>query len=80
VHDLETNVSNMENKLHRNVMMNDLKTMMNVQQTEFEQKHKNNLMMEKTLLKESTKFDVFVDDIVEEKRKILEKLRQQRPF
>jgi len=54
--------------------------MLNQQSDDHEQQQHNTLKMEKQLLKDATKFDVFVDDILEEKRKVLEKLRQERPF
>jgi len=50
------------------------------QQDDHEQHQKNTLKMEKKLLQDANKFDVFVDDILEKKRKVLEKLRQERPF
>lgn len=60
--------------------MNELKYMLDVQQADHRSQQQNTLKMETQLLKDATKFDVFVDDIVAEKRRILEQLRQERPF
>lgn len=70
----------MDDKMQRKTQMNDLKQLLGEQQNNHEQHQKNTLKMEKKLLQDATKFDVFVDDILEEKRKVLDKLRQERPF
>lgn len=76
----QKNIEVMEEKQHRKTLMNDLKYMMNVQESENINKQSNILKMEKNLLNDATKFDKQVDVIVQEKRKVLDKLRQDRPF
>jgi len=78
--DQTVNVHKLDEKLTRKGMMNDLKYLLDEQSNTHEQQHHNTLKMEKQLLQDASKFDVFVDDIVEEKRKVLDKLRQERPF
>lgn len=70
----------MDEKKHRTMQMNELQQMMSVQENEVLAKKENNLLMEKTLLKNLEKYDGHVEGIQAEKRKWMDKLRQERPF
>jgi len=76
----EETKENLDHKHNKVQQMQELKSMMNVQNVEKQTKQDNNLKMEKKLLNDANKFDVFVDDIVKMKREFLDKLREERPF
>lgn len=79
-HQLQLHESALEEKYQRKVNNNELKQMLNEQMNDLNEKQKNVLTLERSLLNDLSKFDVQVDDIVEEKRKVMDKLREDRPF
>jgi len=76
----DKNLEMMDDKYKKRKQMQELSEMMNLQNNDHLMKTNNEIKLEKQLLKDATKFDVFVEDIMEERRKVLDKLRQDRPF
>lgn len=76
----DKNLEMMDDKYKKRKQMQELSEMMNLQNNDHLMKTNNEIKLEKQLLKDATKFDVYVEDIMEERRKVLDKLRQDRPF
>lgn len=75
----DKNLEMMDDKYKKRKQMQELSEMMNLQNNDHLMKTNNEIKLEKQLLKDATKFDVYVEDIMEERRKVLDKLRQDRP-